>query len=71
MRKDFRIYYFVLCILLLFKAELFKRIEKYISGECERLPSSARTIFETQPGYQECPFFSKVAACRFRDNCSR
>jgi hypothetical protein len=53
------------------QAELLERIEQYVTGESDRLPSSARTVTETQPGFEECPFFSKVAACRFRDDCSR
>ncbi|XP_065218398.1 U2 small nuclear ribonucleoprotein auxiliary factor 35 kDa subunit-related protein 2 isoform X1 [Planococcus citri] len=53
------------------QAILMDRIEKYVTGDYETLPSSALTFSETQPGAQECPFFSKVAACRFRDSCSR
>lgn len=53
------------------KAALMDRIDKYVMGESEKLPSSARTVTESRPGCMECPFFSKVAACRFRENCSR
>ncbi|KAK7585867.1 hypothetical protein V9T40_000046 [Parthenolecanium corni] len=53
------------------QTELLNRIEMYVLGETENLPSSARTATETQPGCEPCPFFSKVAACRFRDACSR
>lgn len=63
--------YFIFVFVSLSKAELLNRIEMYVLGETENLPSSARSVIETQPGCEPCPFFSKVAACRFRDACSR
>ncbi|XP_050538952.1 U2 small nuclear ribonucleoprotein auxiliary factor 35 kDa subunit-related protein 2 [Daktulosphaira vitifoliae] len=50
--------------------KFMEEIEMYISG-LGPLPSSLETYSNTRPDQPLCPFFSKVAACRFRDNCSR
>lgn len=34
-------------------------------------PEHLKTLMETNPGKQVCPFFQKVSACRFFDGCSR
>ncbi|KAL1124122.1 hypothetical protein AAG570_001892, partial [Ranatra chinensis] len=52
--------------------ELLRLIDDYIAGGSSDLPSAAREgQAETQPGRPDCPFFSKMAACRFGDECSR
>lgn len=51
-------------------AKFIEEIEMYING-LGPLPESLNTNTNTRPDQPICPFFSKVAACRFRDNCSR
>lgn len=51
-------------------AKFIEEIEMYING-LGPLPESIDINSSTRPDQPLCPFFSKVAACRFRDNCSR
>lgn len=51
-------------------AKFIEDIEIYING-LGPLPEFLKVNTSTRPGQPLCPFFSKVAACRFRDNCSR
>ncbi|XP_025420214.1 U2 small nuclear ribonucleoprotein auxiliary factor 35 kDa subunit-related protein 2 [Sipha flava] len=51
-------------------AKFIEKIEMYING-IGPLPESLNVSTNTRPDQPLCPFFSKVAACRFRDNCSR
>lgn len=51
-------------------AKFIEEIEMYING-IGPLPESVNVNTNTRPDQPPCPFFSKVAACRFRDNCSR
>lgn len=51
-------------------AKFIEEIEMYING-IGPLPESVNVNTNTRPDQPLCPFFSKVAACRFRDNCSR
>lgn len=51
-------------------AKFIEEIEMYING-LGPLPESINVNTSTRPDQIPCPFFSKVAACRFRDNCSR
>lgn len=51
-------------------AKFIEEVEMYING-LGPLPESLNTNTNTRPDQPICPFFSKVAACRFRDNCSR
>jgi len=51
-------------------AKFIEQIEMYISG-LGPLPETMNVNTCTRPDQPLCPFFSKVAACRFRDNCSR
>lgn len=51
-------------------AKFIEKIEMYING-IGPLPESLNVCRNTRPDQPLCPFFSKVAACRFRDNCSR
>lgn len=51
-------------------AKFMEQIELYING-FGPLPESINISTSTRPDEPLCPFFSKVAACRFRDNCSR
>ncbi|CAH0380498.1 unnamed protein product [Bemisia tabaci] len=59
------------------KAEKFKQeieflaqMDAYINGSAP-LPEGVAVSSETHPTEPECPFFSKVGACRFWDFCSR
>lgn len=51
-------------------SKFIEDIEMYING-LGPLPKSINVNTSTRPDQPLCPFFSKVAACRFRDNCSR
>lgn len=51
-------------------AKFIEEVEMYING-LGPLPESLNINTNTRPDQPICPFFSKVAACRFRDNCSR
>lgn len=51
-------------------AKFIEEIEMYING-LGPLPECINVNTSTRPDQPLCPFFSKVAACRFRDNCSR
>lgn len=51
-------------------AKFIEEIELYING-LGPLPESININTSTRPDQPLCPFFTKVAACRFRDNCSR
>lgn len=51
-------------------AKFIEQIEMYING-LGPLPESINVNTSTRPDQPICPFFTKVAACRFRDNCSR
>lgn len=51
-------------------AKFIEEIEMYING-FGPLPESLNVSTSTRPDQPLCPFFTKVAACRFRDNCSR
>lgn len=51
-------------------AKFIEEIEMYING-LGPLPESINVNTSTRPDQPLCPFFGKVAACRFRDNCSR
>jgi len=51
-------------------SKFIEEIEMYING-LGPLPESINVNTNTRPDQPLCPFFSKVAACRFRDNCSR
>lgn len=51
-------------------AKFIEEIEMYINN-LGPLPDSINVSTSTRPDQPLCPFFSKVAACRFRDNCSR
>lgn len=51
-------------------ARFIEEIEMYING-LGPLPKSLDVNTSTRPDQPLCPFFSKVAACRFRENCSR
>lgn len=51
-------------------AKFIEDVEMYING-LGPLPESINVASSTRPDQPLCPFFSKVAACRFRDNCSR
>jgi len=51
-------------------AKFIEEIEMYINN-LGPLPESINVSTSTRPDQPLCPFFSKVAACRFRDNCSR
>lgn len=51
-------------------AKFIEQIEMYINN-LGPLPESINVGTSTRPDQPLCPFFSKVAACRFRDNCSR
>ncbi|XP_050442445.1 U2 small nuclear ribonucleoprotein auxiliary factor 35 kDa subunit-related protein 2 [Adelges cooleyi] len=50
--------------------KFMEEIEMYMNG-LGPIPESIKTGTNTRPDQPLCPFFSKVAACRFRDNCSR
>lgn len=50
--------------------ELENHITAYIDGLCE-IPSELLEVAETNPGKELCPFFSKVATCRFGNKCLR
>lgn len=51
-------------------AKFIEDIDMYING-LGPMPESINVNTSTRPDQPLCPFFSKVAACRFRDNCSR
>lgn len=51
-------------------AKFIEEIEMYINN-LGPLPESINVSTSTRPDQPLCPFFSKVAACRFRENCSR
>lgn len=51
-------------------AKFIEEIDMYING-LGPMPESINVNTSTRPNQPLCPFFSKVAACRFRDNCSR
>lgn len=51
-------------------AKFIEDIDMYINGYGP-MPESLNVNTNTRPDQPLCPFFSKVAACRFRDNCSR
>lgn len=51
-------------------AKFIEEVEMYING-LGPLPKSLDVNISTRPDQPLCPFFSKVAACRFRENCSR
>lgn len=51
-------------------AKFIEEIDLYIDG-FGPMPESINVNTSTRPDQPLCPFFSKVAACRFRDNCSR
>lgn len=51
-------------------AKFIEEIEMYINGHGP-MPKSINVSTSTRPDQPLCPFFTKVAACRFRDNCSR
>uniref|UniRef100_A0A8D8SF98 U2 small nuclear ribonucleoprotein auxiliary factor 35 kDa subunit-related protein 1 n=1 Tax=Cacopsylla melanoneura TaxID=428564 RepID=A0A8D8SF98_9HEMI len=53
------------------ESEFKQRVEDFISGVSGELPEGFRTNVETRPDKELCPFFVKVGACRFFDNCSR
>ncbi|XP_059490479.1 U2 small nuclear ribonucleoprotein auxiliary factor 35 kDa subunit-related protein 2-like isoform X1 [Neocloeon triangulifer] len=47
-----------------------QKIEDFLQKGCE-LPDEVRVSIESNPLQPTCPFFQKVAACRFNDACSR
>ncbi|XP_058805525.1 U2 small nuclear ribonucleoprotein auxiliary factor 35 kDa subunit-related protein 2 [Phymastichus coffea] len=54
--------------------KLFERMKKEIDAYIDdgsRTPKVFRTLSETQPGKEICPFFTKTGACRYGDICSR
>ncbi|KAL1458175.1 hypothetical protein WDU94_008344 [Cyamophila willieti] len=53
------------------EAEFKSRVEDFIAGVSDELPEAFRANIETRPDKELCPFFAKVGACRFFDNCSR
>ncbi|XP_072155690.1 uncharacterized protein [Bemisia tabaci] len=50
--------------------EFLAQMDAYINGSAP-LPEGVAVSSETHPTEPECPFFSKVGACRFWDFCSR
>ncbi|XP_012266971.2 U2 small nuclear ribonucleoprotein auxiliary factor 35 kDa subunit-related protein 1 [Athalia rosae] len=53
------------------RAELVQReIDEYIDKGAST-PEILRSVTNTQPGKELCPFFSKTGACRYGDTCSR
>ena len=47
-----------------------KDFDAYID-DGSRTPKQLRSMSETQPGKEICPFFNKTGACRYGDICSR
>nr|XP_031840438.1 U2 small nuclear ribonucleoprotein auxiliary factor 35 kDa subunit-related protein 1 isoform X2 [Nomia melanderi] len=52
------------------REELLKEIDDYIDNGIET-PEAMREVVDSQPGKELCPFFTKTAACRYGDTCSR
>ncbi|XP_024947015.1 U2 small nuclear ribonucleoprotein auxiliary factor 35 kDa subunit-related protein 1 isoform X3 [Cephus cinctus] len=50
--------------------ELQRQIDDYIDNGT-KTPEALRAVTESQPGKELCPFFTKTAACRYGDTCSR
>ncbi|XP_015112431.1 U2 small nuclear ribonucleoprotein auxiliary factor 35 kDa subunit-related protein 1 [Diachasma alloeum] len=49
---------------------LKKAIDSYID-EGTKTPESLRAVMDSKPGKELCPFFTKTAACKYGDSCSR
>ncbi|XP_076286897.1 uncharacterized protein LOC143212222 isoform X2 [Lasioglossum baleicum] len=50
--------------------QVVKEIDDYIDNGI-KTPEVLREMIDSQPGKELCPFFSKTAACRYGDTCSR
>ncbi|CAB0020036.1 unnamed protein product, partial [Nesidiocoris tenuis] len=49
---------------------LMEEMDSFIEGSGAK-PQSLYTSLATNPDKEPCPFYSKVGACRFKNNCSR
>nr|XP_033330184.1 U2 small nuclear ribonucleoprotein auxiliary factor 35 kDa subunit-related protein 2 [Megalopta genalis] len=52
------------------REQLVKEIDDYIDNGI-KTPETLREVIDSQPGKELCPFFTKTAACRYGDTCSR
>ncbi|XP_076649429.1 uncharacterized protein LOC143357093 [Halictus rubicundus] len=52
------------------RERLVKEIDDYIDNGI-KTPEALREMIDSQPGKELCPFFTKTAACRYGDTCSR
>lgn len=52
------------------REQLLKDIDDYIDNGI-KTPEPLREVIDSQPGKELCPFFTKTAACRYGDTCSR
>lgn len=52
------------------QADLHRRINEFAYGDGET-PCELREEAETNPGKELCPFFIKMAACRFGNKCAK
>ncbi|XP_034947608.1 U2 small nuclear ribonucleoprotein auxiliary factor 35 kDa subunit-related protein 2 [Chelonus insularis] len=50
--------------------QIQREIDDYIDNGA-KTPEALQVVIDSQPGKEICPFFSKTAACKYGDSCSR